>query len=230
MPGNERRICNNSRPYPFQPESKEAGEMYTGKVVKNYDRSMSHFFKRYKKLAFAESSLTSGDQVLVFCCGTGLDFPYILERIGKDGRIVGIDLSSEMLGKAQEKIDKSGWQNVELINADITEFTNQLNRKFDAGVCTLGISIIPRYKQAYDNLCSNVRERGEIILGDMQLASGMFSIFNPLTIFLSKKYGGTYEGHKNSLELQSIMEKELTDVRKREFFLRSYFYCIGKTH
>ena len=63
----------------------------------------------------------------------------------------------------------------------------------------------------------------------MQLASGWFARLNPLTIFLSKKYGGTYEGHQNSRELCSMMKKELTDVRKREFFFKAYFYCIGKT-
>jgi hypothetical protein len=91
------------------------------------------------------------------------------------------------------------------------------------------MSIIPEYKSAYYNLFSYVKKQGEIIIGDMQLASGWLARLNPLTIFLSKKYGGTYEGHQNSIELCSMMKKELTEVRKSEFFFKSYFYCIGKT-
>ena len=91
------------------------------------------------------------------------------------------------------------------------------------------MSIIPEYKSAYYNLFSYVKKQGEIIIGDMQLASGWLARLNPLTIFLSKKYGGTYEGHKNSIELRSMMKKELTEIREREFFFKSYFYCIGKT-
>ena len=210
-------------------ESKKIEEIYAGKVAKKYDLSMPPFFARWKKKAFNDSSLKSGDRVLVFCCGTGLDFPHILRKIGKDGEIVGVDFSSEMLNKAKEKIRKKKWENIELIEADITKFKDKLDKKFDVGICTLGMSIIPEYKSAYYNLFSYVKKQGEIIIGDMQLASGWLARLNPLTIFLSKKYGGTYEGHQNSIELCSMMKKELTEVRKSEFFFKSYFYCIGKT-
>ena len=62
----------------------------------------------------------------------------------------------------------------------------------------------------------------------MQLASGALSRLNPFTIFLAKKYGGSYKGHQNSTELYNIMKNELSGVIKREFFFKSYFYCIGK--
>ncbi len=207
---------------------KKIEKIYAGKVAEKYDFSMPPFFARWKKLAINESSITNGDRVLVFCCGTGLDFPHILSKIGEEGEIVGVDFSTEMLKKAKGKIEKESWKNIKLIQADITEFKHQPDGNFDVGVCTLGMSIIPDYKSAYINLLSYVKKHGEIIIGDMQLASGWLSRLNPLTIFLSKKYGGSYEGHQNSKELCSIMQKELSEVRKREFFLNSYFYCIGK--
>ena len=85
-------------------EAKTIEEIYAGKVARKYDLPISHFFGEYKKSAFNDSSLKSGDSVLVFCCGTGLDFPHILRKIGKEGKIVGIDFSSEMLNQAKEKI------------------------------------------------------------------------------------------------------------------------------
>ncbi len=210
-------------------ESKKIEEIYDGKVAEKYDLPISHFFGKYKKFAFNDSSLRKGDRVLVFCCGTGLDFPHILKKIGKDGEIVGVDFSSEMLNKAKEKIRKNKWENIELSEADVTEFKDKTDKKYDVGVCTLGISIIPEYKSAYYNLCSYIKEQGEIIIGDMQLASGRLARLNPITIFLAKKYGGSYEGHQNSIELYNIMKSELSEVRKKEFFFKSYFYCIGKT-
>ncbi len=62
----------------------------------------------------------------------------------------------------------------------------------------------------------------------MQLASDWYARFNPLTLLLAKRFGGTFEGHQNSLELWSIMKKELKEVKKREFFMKSYYCCIGK--
>ncbi len=209
--------------------SETVKDIYSGKVGKKYDFSSPPFFARWKKVAFSESSLKRGDRVLVFCCGTGLDFPHILNKIGKEGLITGVDFSSVMLDIARQKIDENKWDNIELIEADITKPIDELSQKYDVGVCTLGLSIIPDYKSAYYNLLAYIKKQGEIIIGDMQLASGFHARFNPLTIFLSKKYGGTYEGHQNSLELYSLMKSELTEVRKMEFFFESYYYCIGKT-
>lgn len=209
-------------------ESKNIEDIYSGRLAKKYDYSLPPFFAKWKKKAFGNSSLKKGDKVLVFCCGTGLDFPHILKRIGKDGKIVGVDFSFEMLEGAREKIRKEKWENIELIEADITKINDKLDDDFDVGVCTLGISIIPDYKSAFYNLLSRVKNQGEIIIGDMQLASGWLARLNPFTIFLSKKFGGTYEGHQNSKEIYSMMKKELDDVTKKEFFFNAYFYCIGK--
>jgi ubiquinone/menaquinone biosynthesis C-methylase UbiE len=210
-------------------DGKKVKEIYSGLTAKHYDLPISHFFGKYKKMAFNESSLKNGDRVLVFCCGTGLDFSYILKKIGSDGKIVGVDFSSEMLKIAEKRVKRKKWGNVDLIEADITKLENSFAEKFDVGVCTLGMSIIPEYKTAYNNLASNIKNQGEIIIGDIQLAPGWFARLNPLTIFLARKYGGSYKGHQNSLELFDIMKDELHDVIKKEFFFKSYYYCIGKT-
>jgi ubiquinone/menaquinone biosynthesis C-methylase UbiE len=209
-------------------DSKKIEDIYAGNVARRYDFSMPPFFAKWKKKAFNDSSLKKGDRVLVFCCGTGLDFPHILKKIGKDGKIVGVDFSSEMLKNSRNNIEKNGWENIELVQADITKFEENFEKNFDVGVCTLGMSIIPEYKSAFRNLCSYVKDEGEIIIGDMQLASGGFARLNPITVFFAKKYGGTHEGHQNSVELYSIMKKEFAEVRKREFFFKSYYYCIGR--
>ncbi len=208
--------------------SEKVKAIYNGKTGKKYDMSMSHFFGRLKKKAFEASSLKKGDRVLVFCCGTGLDFPYIQSRIGTGGSIIGIDFSSQMLDKASEMVASYGWENVDLIQDDVTDFKNKLDFKTDAGICTLGLSIIPNFKEAYDNLLSTIKENGELIIGDMKLATGWQARFNPLTIFFAKRFGGTLEGHENSLEIISKMNQELTDVTYRDFFMGAYYICKGR--
>lgn len=210
-------------------ESKAIRKIYSGLRVKHYDRPISHIFNKYKKMAFDASSLKDGDSVLVFCCGTGLDFSHILKKIGKNGKIVGVDFSSEMLKIAQKKIQKNKWENIDLIEADVTKTTSLPVNLFDVGVCTLGISIIPDYETVYANLVSRVKSQGEIIIGDMQLATKKLAILNPITVFTAKNFGGSYEGHQNSANLCKIMENELNFVIKKEFFFKSYFFCIGKT-
>jgi demethylmenaquinone methyltransferase/2-methoxy-6-polyprenyl-1,4-benzoquinol methylase len=207
---------------------KNIHNIYDSEIVNKYDSYLSHFFKSFKKKAFKESSLNTGDHVLVFCCGTGLDFPLILNKIGTEGRITGVDFSSRMLKSADKKIRKNNWVNIELVHSDVTQFENKLMPKADSGVCTLGFSIIPDYTRAYQNLLSNVKPGGEIIIGDMQLASGWQARLNPVTILLAKRFGGSYEGHKNSLLLYDKMVNDLKELKKREFFFKSYYYCIGR--
>ena len=209
-------------------EAKTIEGIYAGPVAQKYDMSMGHFFDRLKEKAFKKSTLSTGDHVLVFCCGTGLDFPHILRRIGSEGKITGVDFSGEMLKRAAKKISRNKWSNIELVHADVTRFKNKLDQKADAGVCTLGMSIIPEFRKAYNNLLSNVRDGGEIIIGDMQLASGWQARLNPLMISMAKRYGGTLEGHQNSLELFSMMNKSLNDVKKEEYFFKAYYFSIGK--
>ncbi len=209
-------------------QAKTIEGIYAGPVAKKYDMSMGHFFARLKEKAFKKSSLKAGDHVLVFCCGTGLDFPHILRRIGEEGKITGVDFSGEMLKRAAKKISRNNWSNIELVHTDVTRFENKLDPQADTGVCTLGMSIIPEFRSAYNNLLSNVRDGGEIIIGDMQLASGWQARLNPLTISMAKRYGGTLEGHQNSLALYSLMNESLNDVNKEEYFFKAYFFSIGK--
>jgi len=58
-----------------------------------------------------------GDAVLDVACGTGLSFPLILEAIGPGGRLVGVDLSPDMMALARERVERAGWGNVTLIES-----------------------------------------------------------------------------------------------------------------
>jgi len=55
--------------------------------------------------------------VLDIGCGTGLCFPLLQERIGPEGRIVGVDPAPDMLGLAAARVADKGWRNVTLIEA-----------------------------------------------------------------------------------------------------------------
>lgn len=66
--------------------------------------------KKYKvytttALRLAEiSNVSKGETAVDIGCGTGISTEVILNRIGKDGKAIGIDISPAMLKKAKEKL------------------------------------------------------------------------------------------------------------------------------
>ncbi len=100
-----------------------------------YDKHASHYdpaLKLYRLIGLnAEAyrvravellQLSPGDCVVDLGCGTGLSFPLLVDKIGPEGRLVGVDVSSEMLAGAAGRVEQSGWSNVELVNQDIAAF------------------------------------------------------------------------------------------------------------
>lgn len=78
--------------------------------------------KTYRLIAIKKLSLQRGNCVIELGCGTGLNFPFILEQIGPEGQLIGIDLTPEMLDVARKRIERSGWKNVELVRSDIAAY------------------------------------------------------------------------------------------------------------
>jgi demethylmenaquinone methyltransferase/2-methoxy-6-polyprenyl-1,4-benzoquinol methylase len=219
-----KRLYTKTLPRAFGTENKNKSLL--DRFINLQEKAFS--FHARKREAVQVSNLKEGEKVIVFCCGTGFDFPQILERIGPNGSILGVDFSRQLLDIAQEEIDRNGWKNVELKEADVTLFENKSDAYFDAGICTLGICVIPEYRKAYSNLLSHVRLGGEVIIGDLQLATGWGSVCNPLVVFWTREYGATFAGFRNARTLLEDIQKELTDVRTAGFFFDTYRYCVGK--
>ena len=93
--------------------------------------------KRLRRETIDSLHLQPGQTVLDIACGTGRNFPLILERIGAGGRLVGVDYTPAMLARARARVEREGWKNVELIQVDAVRI--DVGRKFDAALCTLAI-------------------------------------------------------------------------------------------
>ena len=95
-----------------------------------------------------------GDTVVEIGCGTGMNFPLLQAEIGSSGRIIGVDISEEMLKRAEKRISDAGWDNVELVYASAGDyqFPTQVEGIIATGVLT--------YEPDYDK----VIERGALAL------------------------------------------------------------------
>lgn len=76
--------------------------------------------RSWRAMAVEELELSSGDTVVEIGCGTGANLPYLRERVGPAGRVVGIDLTPGMLERASGRIERAGWENVSVCRGDAT--------------------------------------------------------------------------------------------------------------
>ena len=66
---------------------------------------------------FKIGSLRSGETVVDIGCGAGIDSLIASKMVGKKGKVYGVDMTEEMLGKARRNAKEMGAENVKFINA-----------------------------------------------------------------------------------------------------------------
>jgi len=64
------------------------------------------------------ANISVGDIILDLGCGAGLDSLIAAERVGPNGRVIGVDFSDTMLTRARQAVVETGADNVEFYQAD----------------------------------------------------------------------------------------------------------------
>jgi ubiquinone/menaquinone biosynthesis C-methylase UbiE len=88
-----------------------------------------------------------GNRILDLACGTGLNFTRLSRLAGKEGLVVGVDLTPAMLEIACANIARRGLDNVEVCEADAANL-HFSDDGFDRAIVTYALNIIPDYAGA----------------------------------------------------------------------------------
>lgn len=203
--------------------------IYDRVLPKIYDVLQRHAV-HLKKSAVDTLGLKPGDRVIAFCCGTGQEFPFIQEHIGPEGEILGIDWSDGMLEQARRKIADNGWTNVKLVKADVTAIPESVveTASYDAGICTLGLSIISEPEKAFQALENAVRGGGRILIGDVCSFSGLKSILNPLNNLMNLAGGNTRRSLAYSRVFAEGLPSVLLEAKLKWHVGGSYYIASGR--
>ncbi|MDF5726581.1 MAG: methyltransferase domain-containing protein [Rhizonema sp. PD38] len=105
----------------------------------NYDNNVT----RDRAIAlFDYTTLFSGQSVLDVATGTGNIAIEAAKKVGTNGSVIGIDIATELLKIAQQKIQAENLSNVQLIEVDAEAYQPESN-KFDAIYCSYAIMLFP---------------------------------------------------------------------------------------
>ncbi len=177
----------------------------------------------FREEAVERLQLKKGDTVLDLACGTGLNFEYLQRKIGKEGRIIALDYSQEMLQKAKEKAEKNGWDNIRFTKTDVSGF--ERDKQVDAVLCTWSMVSFQDHEKALENSVKTLKNNGKYVIVDFQLMDGLKGrILNPI-------YTLPFKATHQHLDIKpwKTMEKYLKNVVKEDFsgWFASYYIASG---
>jgi 2-polyprenyl-3-methyl-5-hydroxy-6-metoxy-1,4-benzoquinol methylase len=101
--------------------------------------------------------------ILDLGCGTGTLLTYLSQRL-PSAKLVGLDLSSEMLKQATNKINKFQLKNIDFRNIDVNQF--ETAEKFDIITCLNSFHHYSNHNQIIKKIHSLLNDNGIFILVD----------------------------------------------------------------
>ena len=105
-----------SRPAAHPPAGPAARQPAYSQHARSYDHRTGAF-QRYRDTIVEALPISPGQVVLDVGCGTGLCCGLLQEKVGPQGRVVGIEESPEMAAVARERIAAEGWPNVTVVQS-----------------------------------------------------------------------------------------------------------------
>lgn len=145
----------------------------------------------YRKQAVARLRLQPGDTVVEIGCGTGLNFSLLQRYIGPTGKIICVDMTDKMLARAESRIHKEGWSNVELIHQDAAEY--EFPSAAHGILSTFALTLCPDFDDVICRGAEALSESGRWVVLDFKRPTTWARVLTPLLLATTRPFGVTLD-------------------------------------
>lgn len=142
------------------------------------------FIVPVRRFAVQHLELGFGDRVLDIGCGIGGSFSHLVNAVGRQGEVVGVELSPATAEAAVKRVQSNGWENVKVIAGDAKSVN--LAGSFD-GLLMFGANEIFTSQAILDHVFASLKDGARVVIfGAKLVETGWGRILNPFLRFATK--------------------------------------------